>query len=37
MSLRIEYNSIPRVEDLTNGLQKPTSRTENMEFDWNVW
>jgi len=26
-----------RVEELTNGLQKPTSRVENLEFDWRVW
>jgi hypothetical protein len=26
-----------RVLELTNGLQKPTSRTENIEFDWRVW
>jgi WD40 repeat protein len=26
-----------RVEELTKGLQKPTSRSENMEFDWRVW
>lgn len=26
-----------RVEELTNGNQKPTSRSENIEFDWNVW
>jgi WD40 repeat protein len=26
-----------RVEELTNGLQKPTSRVENLEFEWRVW
>lgn len=26
-----------KVEDLTNGAQKPTSRQENLEFDWKVW
>ncbi len=26
-----------RVLELTNGLQKPTSRSENIEFDWRVW
>ncbi|MEO8149759.1 MAG: caspase family protein [Bacteroidia bacterium] len=26
-----------RVEQLSDGMQKPTSRTENIEFDWNVW
>jgi WD40 repeat protein len=26
-----------RVEELTNGLQKPTSRNENIENDWLVW
>ncbi len=26
-----------RVEELTNGLQKPTSRNETIETDWNVW
>lgn len=26
-----------RVEELTNGLQKPTSRLENTEFDFFVW
>jgi hypothetical protein len=26
-----------RVIELTNGLQKPTSRSENIEFDWRVW
>ena len=25
------------VERLTNGAQKPTSRRENLSFDWNVW
>lgn len=25
------------VEALTNGLQKPTSRQENLEFDFRVW
>ena len=25
------------VQDLTNGLQKPTMRQENVEFDWRVW
>ena len=28
---------IPEVERLTNGLQKPTVRQENIEFDWNMW
>ena len=26
-----------RVEELTNGLQKPTSRNETIENDWIVW
>ncbi len=26
-----------RVIELTKGLQKPTSRSENIEFDWRVW
>jgi WD40 repeat protein len=26
-----------RVTELTNGLQKPTSRQETIEFDWRVW
>jgi Caspase domain len=26
-----------RVEQLTNGLQKPTSRNETVAVDWNVW
>jgi len=26
-----------RVEQLTNGLQKPTTRNELKDFDWNVW
>jgi len=26
-----------RVEQMTNGLQKPTSRNETMEYDWKVW
>ena len=26
-----------RVEELTNGLQKPTSRNETIVVDWNVW
>jgi len=26
-----------RVEQLTNGLQKPTSRNETIAVDWNVW
>ena len=26
-----------RVEELTNGLQKPTSRNENIAVDWNLW
>ena len=29
--------SIKEVERLTNGKQKPTSRKENLEFDWRVW
>ena len=28
---------IPEVERLTNGLQKPTIRQENIEFDWTIW
>ena len=28
---------IPEVYRLTNGLQKPTVRQENIEFDWPVW
>lgn len=26
-----------RVEQLTNGLQKPTTRNELKDFDWDVW
>jgi WD40 repeat protein len=26
-----------RVEELTNGLQKPTTRNELKDFDWTVW
>lgn len=26
-----------RVEQLTNGLQKPTSRSEMVSVDWNLW
>jgi len=26
-----------RVEQLTNGLQKPTSRNENIAVDWSLW
>ncbi len=26
-----------RVEELTKGLQKPTSRNETLAVDWNVW
>ena len=26
-----------RVEELTNGLQKPTSRNENIAVDWSLW
>ncbi|MDZ4793359.1 MAG: caspase family protein [Bacteroidota bacterium] len=26
-----------RVEELTNGLQKPTSRTEMITMDWSIW
>jgi len=26
-----------RVEELTNGLQKPTSRNENISVDWEIW
>lgn len=26
-----------RVEELTGGLQKPTSRNETLEYDWIVW
>ncbi len=26
-----------RVEQLTNGMQKPTSRNENIAVDWNIW
>ncbi len=25
------------VEEITNGKQKPTSRQETMEVDWEVW
>jgi uncharacterized caspase-like protein len=28
---------INKVEQLTHGLQKPTCRQENLEFDWGVW
>ena len=26
-----------RVEQITNGLQKPTSRNETIAVDWEVW
>ncbi|HEX4877241.1 MAG TPA: caspase family protein, partial [Chitinophagaceae bacterium] len=26
-----------RVEQLTNGMQKPTSRNENIAVDWSLW
>jgi hypothetical protein len=26
-----------RVTELTNGLQKPTSRNETLNVDWQVW
>jgi len=26
-----------RVEQLTNGLQKPTSRSETFAVDWRLW
>ena len=26
-----------RVQELTNGKQKPTSRKENLEYDFRVW
>jgi len=26
-----------QVQELTNGRQKPTSRQENVEFDFRVW
>ena len=26
-----------RVQQLTNGMQKPTSRNETIAVDWNVW
>ena len=26
-----------RVEQLTNGMQKPTSRNETIAVDWEVW
>jgi hypothetical protein len=26
-----------RVEQLTNGLQKPTSRNETIAVDWSLW
>jgi len=26
-----------RVEELTNGMQKPTSRNENISTDWTLW
>jgi hypothetical protein len=26
-----------QVEKMTNGLQKPTSRNENIAVDWKVW
>jgi hypothetical protein len=26
-----------RVEQLTNGLQKPTSRNETIAVDWSIW
>ncbi len=25
------------VERLTNGMQKPTSRRESLQYDWNIW
>jgi hypothetical protein len=26
-----------RVQELTKGMQKPTSRNEAIAVDWNVW
>jgi len=26
-----------RVEQLTNGMQKPTSRNEVIAADWSIW
>jgi uncharacterized caspase-like protein len=26
-----------RVEQLTNGMQQPTSRNENIAVDWSIW
>jgi hypothetical protein len=26
-----------QVENLTNGRQKPTARSENLENEWTVW
>jgi len=31
-----EYVS-SEVERLTSGAQKPTSRRENLEWDWRIW
>lgn len=28
---------VKRVQELTNGKQNPTSRTENLENDFKVW
>jgi hypothetical protein len=28
---------IKRVEEITKGRQKPTTRTENLEYDFVVW
>jgi len=33
----LSYNVSREVELLTNGNQKPTSRAENLEYDWVVW
>lgn len=34
---QLKTNVGKRVNELTHGLQQPTSRTENTENDWVVW
>jgi WD40 repeat protein len=33
----LKSHVVKRVTELTNGLQKPTSRNETIESDWRVW
>jgi hypothetical protein len=34
---RLQKQVRQRVEELTDGLQKPTNREELKDVDWNVW